>query len=280
MARRKAESAAVAANGKHRHIRQSNQALASAMASCGQVSAEGGESVEESDLTPIDEAEQSAAHQILGAALRLRALQPQSVALAQSYMDVIRKFEVEFDTYARANPHGVQRVDQRPRGLTGTKRAKPAGEMGVDLLVQVAQAPIFSDTDVLESAVALLRKDSVPIVRETDFWTWLSSTNNLGCALTLLGRCRVGEKGFAEIEEAIDAFRRLLSEPVVSDLPYERATFQVNLSDALQALADLAMPAERVRYLERAVESLATALSVVAPERYKGLAEMCGGVRA
>jgi hypothetical protein len=48
----------------------------------------------------------------------------------------------------------------------------------------------------------------------------------------------------------------------------------VNLADALHALGERALPAERVLLLERAVDSLALALSLVAPSGMRWMVEI------
>lgn len=232
------------------------------------------------DLNATEDAEKCPAHQSLSAALKLRAQSPHSSELARIYKEVIEKFQEAYDRYGRVSRLGSH-ADRGSQRASAQRAGKPpVSDVAVDILMRLAQAPLVGGTDMLETATAMFRKDSSPRLRETDFWTWLSSMNNLGCALTMLGQVRVGIIGIGDLEEAVSTFRELLSEPVIGELPNERAMFQVNLATAFEALADMAMPAERLRYLESAVECLATALSVSAPERYKGLTEMWVGVSA
>jgi hypothetical protein len=272
-------------NGKRRALRQtSKRSRLIASASCGQgIGRKRHKSLDEfTDLAAEDELDPWAgARLILGPALKLRAQRAQGTALAQSYMDVIHKFEAAFEAHSRRSPAPIHRDNRPARDPPGAKASQGAANAdGVDLVLQAIHPFIAGNTDLLENAVALFRKECAPPVREADFWMWVASTNNLGCALTLLGRSRGGEGGFSDLEEAVDAFRALLSEPMISEMPSELASVHVNLAGALQALAESAMPAERVRYLASAVESLAIALGIMVPARYKGLVEMWCGVSA
>jgi hypothetical protein len=98
--------------------------------------------------------------------------------------------------------------------------------------------------------------------------------SNLGCTLTLLGRRMQDADGAGHLEDAVDAFREVLNQPGVQDMPAELISVHVNLADALHALGERALPTERVQLLERSVDSLAVALSLVAPRAMRWMVEI------
>ena len=90
----------------------------------------------------------------------------------------------------------------------------------------------------------------------------------------MLGQRTQGMEGVQRIEQAIDVLREAASAAVGEELVEERASAYVNLSEAFQALADRAMPGERLHYTERALDGVAAALSFFAPEEYRWLLEL------
>jgi hypothetical protein len=94
---------------------------------------------------------------------------------------------------------------------------------------------------------------------------------NLGCTLTLQGKCYDLQGGTFRLDEAVDTFRALLAEPKLMEFPYERAIVHINLAEALSSMGELAFPHQRTEYLESAVGALATALSLVAPRVWRAL---------
>jgi hypothetical protein len=66
--------------------------------------------------------------------------------------------------------------------------------------------------------------------------------------------------------------------PSLEKLAAERATTQVNLAEALQALAERGMPAESLRYLEDAAHWRAAALCHFAPAEYRWLLQLDRGM--
>ncbi len=225
------------------------------------------------DISAFEEPDQWAAgHLVLGAALRLRARRMAEHARGQTYDEAIRAFQRAVEVYCQRKPLTMEWHDGVLRRQPGARQGGSAqGVDGVDLVLQATRSPLRGDMELLGSAVRLFREDSSWRVREADFQLWLLNLNNYGCALTLLGRCRGGEAGITELEEAVDAFRSVLKEPALAEIPSQQASIYVNLAGTLHTLAQLAMPGERQRYLESAVDSLSRALEVVAPARYRAL---------
>jgi hypothetical protein len=184
---------------------------------------------------------------------------------------------------ARANPANTDSARAELPRARATAHSPatcgtPATESdGVDLVVQAVVTPTFADTNLLKAAIQHFRSQSTTRVRAQDYRLWLVSMSNLGCALTLLGQCRC-DSGIADLEEAVDVFRALLNDRTIAEMPLDRASVNVNLAGALQALADLAMPVERLSYLNHAVESMAAALSLIAPSKFDGCVEMWRGI--
>jgi hypothetical protein len=83
--------------------------------------------------------------------------------------------------------------------------------------------------------------------------------------------------GITYLEEAVDVMHEALRTPSLEKLAAERANTQVNLSEALHALAERGMPAESLRYLEDATHWLAAALSYFAPADYRWLLQLDRG---
>jgi hypothetical protein len=152
-----------------------------------------------------------------------------------------------------------------------------SGPDGVQLVVDGAKVPIADGNELLERAVRVFRETCAKSNRRTSLPIWFVGMSNLGCALTLLGRRTPGVAGITILEEAVDVLHEALRVPSLEKLAAERASTQVNLSEALQALAERGMPAESLRYLEDAAHWLAAALSHFAPSEYRWLLQLDRG---
>jgi hypothetical protein len=147
-------------------------------------------------------------------------------------------------------------------------------EDGVDLLLEATRSVVSADTHLLQQAAHVFRECCTRTDRRKDFRIWAANMSNLGCALTLLGRCAPGADGVTQLETAVDLFRDVLKEPILREMSAECAAVHINLADALQTLATRAMPTERLRYIESALDALSAALSIVAPAKYGGLSDL------
>jgi hypothetical protein len=98
--------------------------------------------------------------------------------------------------------------------------------------------------------------------------------SNLGCTLTLLGRRTPGEAGVSILEEAVDVLQEAFRVASPEGLAEERASTQINLAEAYQALAERGMPAESLRYIEQAADWMAAALGYFAPAEYRWLLQV------
>jgi hypothetical protein len=92
----------------------------------------------------------------------------------------------------------------------------------------------------------------------------------------MLGQRTDDMGGVQRIERAIDVLCDAAAACTGSGLLDERASIHVNLSEAFQALADRAMPGERLRHIERSLDWMARALGHIVPEEYRWLLELDG----
>jgi hypothetical protein len=214
-------------------------------------------------------------HLILGSALRLRALRASEEERLQMYAEAVRAFDTALGVCC-------ERRQARLLAAVGSsgfaaQQALCGGSDGVQLVIEGLQAPMDEGTDMLERAVRVFRETSAKTNRKHALAIWFISMSNLGCALTLLGRRTTGPAGTALLEEAVDVMHDALRVSSIEKLAPERATMQVNLAAALQALAERAMRAESLRYLEDAAHWLCAALSHFAPAEYRWLLQLDRG---
>jgi hypothetical protein len=226
----------------------------------------------------------AAAQLALGAVLRLRARGMDSAKRATAYVESIETFEAALAVYCRfghpeVSSTGSSCSDRHPgsyddRRVVAHREGSSAEMDGVDLILQATSRPMMMDMESLAIAEELLREGVTPEVHAADFHTWLVNMINLGCSQTLMGKRAGSEGDCAQLEEAIDTFRELLRERGLLDMPFERAIVHINLADALRAMSSCATPDDRLEYLESSADSLATALSLVAPQKYRRLLEL------
>jgi hypothetical protein len=96
----------------------------------------------------------------------------------------------------------------------------------------------------------------------------------------MLGQRTHDMGGVHRIERAIDVLRDAATACAGNALSDERASIHVNLSEAFQALADRAMPGERLRHMERSLDWMAQALGYLVPEECRWLMELDGAAFA
>ncbi|MEJ1961542.1 MAG: hypothetical protein WDO56_08370 [Gammaproteobacteria bacterium] len=155
---------------------------------------------------------------------------------------------------------------------------EPSADAGaVDLILEVTCRPFMTDSDELHDAIRLLQASCSREARDADFAEWSLSMINLGCALTLAGKCDGTAGDVARIEEAIDTFNALLSEPRMRGMTYEQAIALINLADALCSMSELEIADRRVECLESAAFSLAKALCLVVPAELSAVVGLDSG---
>ena len=214
-------------------------------------------------------------HLILGSALRLRATRASDEERLRMYSEALQAFDTALAVCC-------ERRQARLLAAVGSngfaaQQALCGSSDGVQLVVEGAQVPIDQGNDLLERAVRVFRETCAKTNRKQALAIWFISMSNLGCALTLLGRRTAGPAGTTLLEEAADVMHDALRVPSIENLAPERATMQVNLAEALQALAERAMPGESVRHLEDAAHWLCAALSHFAPAEYRWLLQLDRG---
>jgi hypothetical protein len=227
----------------------------------------------------------AACHLILGTALRLRAHRTPGHRRAHIYIAAARAFDVAFSVYAMlragmldppdAAPeptahHEATRLDAdrcgpayRPPGTCVSERD------GTTLVAQVIAGPFGDNRHLLERAIMYLRLTrSSADVRS---WAWVSSTNNLACALTLLGSRTPATSGAAMLREAAHVLHEALQVQAAGARREERASTLINLAETLLSIAQRETPHVRLRRMERALTASVAALLAVVPSEWAWL---------
>lgn len=220
-------------------------------------------------------------HIILGSALRLRGSRGADVERARMYTEAVRAFDAALAVCCQQN--GARELRRRVIG-TNKFGVQPSvfasGPDGVQLVVDATAVPLPEGNDMLERAIRMFRDACNRSNRRTDLRAWAIGMSNLGCTLTLLGRRTPGAAGVSILEEAVDVLQEALRVPSLEGLAEERASTQINLAEAFQALAEQGMPAESLRYLEQSADWLAAALGHFAPAEYRWLLQLERGMLA
>ena len=212
----------------------------------------------------------AAAHLILGSALRLRGQRVSGHEQVENYEEAIHAFEKAASVYCRFPP---AEDEQKPLEANASDGSVVQDDP-VDLVVAATAGSVMEGISMLHTAARVLDARRIAIDRQTHLREWVIGLSNFGCTLTLLGRRLNDADAIAHLEEAVDVFRAVLQEQGLRELTHEYAFVNVNLADALQALGERAMPAERAQFLERAVDALATALCLVAPPNMRWILEI------
>jgi hypothetical protein len=215
-------------------------------------------------------------HIILGSALRMRAARAADDARARMYAEALDAFDTALTACAE-NRLTTQAPSLTALNGAGRHSTHCAGPDGVQLVVDGASVPIADGNELLERAVRVFRETCAKANRRTALPIWFVGMSNLGCALTVLGKRTPGMAGITILEEAVDVMHEALRVPTLEKLAAERATTQVNLSEALRELAERGMPGESLRYLEDATHWLAAALCHFAPPDYRWLLQLDRG---
>lgn len=232
--------------------------------------------------SPSKESQQWVAlHLILGTALRLRARRLSCSERAGAYLESLHAFEA-------ALAECCERTSARELrdGRVGTNRfslqvtACTAGPDGVQMVMDATSVSIAEGIEKLERAICVFMDNAESLDRRRDRRAWVAARSNLGCALTMLGQRTQDMGGVHRIEQAIDVLHDAATSCIGDALLDERASIHVNLCEAFQALAERAMPTERLRHLERSVDWMGQALGHFVPEEYRWLMELDGAAFA
>lgn len=216
-----------------------------------------------------------ALHLILGTALRLRAHKLPVSERTSVCLESLAAFESALAECCERKP-----VRQLRNSRIGAHQfslqtgACSTGPDGVQMVLDASRVPVVESRRMLTGAIHVFMDAAETADRRTEPRAWIVARSNLGGALTLLGQRTHGMEGVQRIEQAIDVLREAAAAAVGEELIEERASAYVNLSEAFQALADRAMPGERLHYTERALDSVSAALSFFAPEEYRWLLEL------
>lgn len=214
---------------------------------------------------------------ILGSALRMRATRASDDERARMYFEALQAFDTALAACCERRPLRPSLMGELNGGSFGSQQRVSSGPDGVQLVVDATTVPAAEGNELIERAVRVFRDTCAKASRRTALPVWFVGMSNLGCALTLLGRRTTGVAGIPILEEAVDVMHEALRVPSLENLATERATTQVNLAEALAALAERGMPAESLRYLEDAAHWLAAALSHFAPAEYRWLLQLDRG---
>lgn len=214
----------------------------------------------------------AAYHVILGCALRLRARHMRGSRRVRALSEAIYAFDMAFTVYASL--HDAQTNVASPAHSGRARRAPCAGRPdGAALIARAISGRHGSNTALLERAVRLLR-DARAVTADARSSDWISSTNNLACALTLLASRAQHTAACRLLEEAVDALHEVLRSPAAVHLTDERRCTFANLTEALLSMAARGTPFERMRHLESALQAAAQALTAVVPSAYTWLVQL------
>lgn len=213
-------------------------------------------------------------HLILGSALRMRASRANDDDRARMYAEALDAFDTALTVCCERRQPRPSLVSAVNANAFGTQQKVWSGPDGVQMVVDAASVANGDGNELIERAVRVFRDTCAKASRRTALPVWFVGMSNLGCALTLLGRRTPSAGGITILEEAVDVMHEALRVPSLEKLAAERATMQVNLAQALQALAERSMPGETVRYLEDAAHWLAAALCHFAPAEYRWLLQL------
>jgi hypothetical protein len=227
----------------------------------------------------------AACHLILGTALRLRAYRTQGHRRARFFMAAARAFDVAFSVYAMLRAGMLDPQDpatgsttQREPDRVDTSRCGPAYRPlgacvserdGATLVARVIAGPLGANRHLLERAIVYLRLTRASA--DIKSWAWISSTNNLACALTLLGTRTPAPSGSAMLREAARVLEEALQVQAAGCRREERASTLINLAETLLSIAERETPPVRLRRMERALTASGAALLAVAPAEWAWL---------
>lgn len=210
-------------------------------------------------------------HIVLGSALRLRASRAAETDRPRMYAEAVQAYEAALAVGCQHRPRDR---GTGPAPFTVHSGGHFVGPDGVQLVVDATAVPVAEGNELLERAVRVFREAAHRANRRTDVRIWIAAMSNLGCTLTLLGRRTSGVAGVTILEEAVDVLQEALRAPSLQRAAEERASTQINLAEAFQALAERGMPSEHLRYLEQAADWLAAALGFYAPPEYRWLMQL------
>lgn len=214
----------------------------------------------------------AAYHVLLGRALKLRADRTRGSARARLLIEATRAFDVAYSVYATLKKPAMadgQFAQTNVLEGGGFSRHRPFGSCmgerdGTTLITRVVAGPVGENTHLLERAVTSLRLARASA--DIKSWTWVSSTNNLACALTLLGNRIPARAGTAMLEEAARVLHEALRAHADGHQREDRGSTLVNLAEALLSMAEREMPGQRVQQVEGAFMASSAALRMVVPK--------------
>ena len=216
-----------------------------------------------------------ALHLILGTALRLRAQRLPSRERAEAYVESLRAFEAALaECCERRSARELRQARVGTNQFSLQVTACTAGPDGVQMVMDATSVSIAEGIEKLERAICVFTDSAESLDRRKELRAWVVARSNLGCALTMLGQRTHDMGGVHRIERAIDVLRDAAAACTGNALLDERASIHVNLSEAFQALADRAMPGERLRHMERSLDWMAQALGHFVPEECRWLMEL------
>jgi hypothetical protein len=227
-------------------------------------------------ISPMRDPQQwFALHLILGTALRLRAPQLPLRERTHAYLASLRAFEAALAECAELNgPRELRHARVGTNQFSLQVSACTAGLDGVQMVMDATSVSIAEGIEKLERAITVFTDNAEEIDRRTDLRAWVIARSNLGCALTMLGQRTHDMTGVQRVERAIDVLRDAAAACTGTALLAESASIHVNLSEAFQALAERAMPGERLRHVEQSLDWMAKALRHFVPEEYRWLLEL------
>jgi hypothetical protein len=148
------------------------------------------------------------------------------------------------------------------------------------MVLDATTVPMSEGVEMLNRAVKVFTDHAENSDRREEPHEWIAARSNLGCALTMLGQRTPGIEGVQRIEHAIDVLSEAAFACPGAEMLEERASAYVNLAEAYQAMAERAMPGERLRYVDQSLTWIAAGLRVFAPQEFRWLLELDGAAMA
>ena len=191
-------------------------------------------------------------HIILGSALRMRANRVADDERARMYAEALGAFDVGADVVLRdapGSPGCAHQLDEREQLQLAPERVLRAGWCAArgrwpsafrwPKATSSSSVPCACFGRHARRRIGALRCRLV--CRHEQPWMRADAAR----------ATNAGQAGLTILEEAVDVMHEALRVPSLEKLAAERATTQVNLSEALHALAERGMPAESLRYPRR-----------------------------
>ena len=214
----------------------------------------------------------------LGASLRHQSRRENGLQRIQILRQIVEAFEQALFIYCRCTrmPEEPLIPKAAPRSMSSVDDVQTLDDVqtpadAVEVILEVSRRSVLHGADDLEEAISVLSHNTSDSVRRENYAAWAMNMINLGCTLTLAGKCDSGSGDISRLEEAVDTFHAILGDPQMNELPFEKALANINLAEAFCSIGEVSSHEQHIAFLDSAVEALARALMLVAPDEVQRL---------